>query len=785
MKKVKFLVLCVFLVGMTGTLFSQINSDWCPACRTENLVTNGDFSGGPVNSALTPTGGWVPASYLVAEQSWDKSTSYALNRLANVNINPAPPSQAMFIQSSNTVTPTTNIWFQNITITPGTDYVWEFWVIGDLNDYYGPNLVMYLVNGPSIIQISPLATSYIPSEYGWSRNCGTWNSGVTNGTWTLVIRQESGFSYNAVYALDDIYFGPEEDWPKSSSSVSTVTGKRDIGNGTDTDESGNVYVTGTYVDQTSFDGISIDHYNGESGFFLTKYDQCGKVDWVAYSESTSPGPPSYSQGWDVVVDEDNQYVFVTGVTFRNERFFSAASATCGYSELLITAGKPAMFVAQYDFDGCLIAIDKFDYGMEMLPRGIAVNQSNTSLNGTVYVTGTVQMNGKNIFLNEFTPTGTGFTWTWGTFSTGNGSSSANNAAYDVSVNENNEVFVGGEFDETLSFLGGTTLTTSATADAFVAKFTDNTSGAPTLDWIKQGGALTSQRARVTGVFATSSEPYVAGFLRGSLNPGASSFSSGAIFSSGSGNAFFGPLSMTSGQGTLHELEGIGGYCYPSAIESANGQAYITGYYTGFYLTFPTPSVNGGVFAGTEARNFVAMLDAPMSGVSWFNTTDASVPGVHMAQDLAVGPEGDVFTTGRYEGRMEFWNSVSPDQLNSSMGGTISDVFVTRNSPNLGLYRKQGEDNTGEDTDLEVIAKDAEYVAKVYPNPSMDGMFNLTLPEAELAYEVKVYSMVGKLIKRTTVDSGSTRLDLSDAGTGIYIIELENENLHQRMRVVVQ
>lgn len=62
--------------------------------------------------------------------------------------------------------------------------------------------------------------------------------------------------------------------------------------------------------------------------------------------------------------------------------------------------------------------------------------------------------------------------------------------------------------------------------------------------------------------------------------------------------------------------------------------------------------------------------------------------------------------------------------------------------------------------------------RLYPNPSLNGIFYVT---ASNDYDVEVLSFDGKVIKRTELNNGKVRIDLSAQPKGYYMIRLTNEN----------
>jgi hypothetical protein len=63
---------------------------------------------------------------------------------------------------------------------------------------------------------------------------------------------------------------------------------------------------------------------------------------------------------------------------------------------------------------------------------------------------------------------------------------------------------------------------------------------------------------------------------------------------------------------------------------------------------------------------------------------------------------------------------------------------------------------------------------VYPNPVENGLVNIYQTKGKIK-EIKVTDMLGRLIITNIPDTNPFLLDLSNAGKGIYIIQITNED----------
>lgn len=69
---------------------------------------------------------------------------------------------------------------------------------------------------------------------------------------------------------------------------------------------------------------------------------------------------------------------------------------------------------------------------------------------------------------------------------------------------------------------------------------------------------------------------------------------------------------------------------------------------------------------------------------------------------------------------------------------------------------------------------------IYPNPSQDGYFNLSIPNEYTSdyYEIEVFDLLGKLVKKNTYHEKEINLDLSNLNSGMFIIKLNGNSYNQ-------
>jgi hypothetical protein len=313
-------------------------------------------------------------------------------------------------------------------------------------------------------------------------------------------------------------------WAKNSGGFMPVTS-----NSIDTDNLGNVYVTGDFSSYTvTFDTITITSaYNGE--MFIVKYDTNGNVLWAK-----SAGGFSTDIGEAIDVDQFGN-VFVTGrSTSATMLFDTILLNNYGYSDVFIakyntngdilwakngngnendyayglatdTSGNAyitgsfysipfsfdSVFISSYDstYDSDIFVV-KFNPNGDVLwaksaggissDRGIAVATDKAE---NVYVTGYAHygnayfdtivqyaQGNENLFVAKYN---SGGNILWVKYADYN-SSVDNCKAYEIAIDKVGDVYLAGSFSEDSMRFGSSTIINNGNMDMFMAKLTNNT-----------------------------------------------------------------------------------------------------------------------------------------------------------------------------------------------------------------------------------------------------------------------------------------------------------------------
>lgn len=168
-----------------------------------NLIQNGDFEGSnPFNTDYLPGAGgaWgtlsAPGTYAVVT-----SPSLAHNNFASFADHTPTGTGNMLVVNGSSVAGT-NVWCQDVIVTPNTDYLFSAWAATPVNPANVANLQFY-VNGVAIGTVFN-APTVIGS---WQQYSDTWNSGAMTSVTLCIVNQNTSGGGND-FCLDDLSFSP-------------------------------------------------------------------------------------------------------------------------------------------------------------------------------------------------------------------------------------------------------------------------------------------------------------------------------------------------------------------------------------------------------------------------------------------------------------------------------------------------------------------------------------------------------------------------------------------------
>jgi hypothetical protein len=417
-----------------------------------------------------------------------------------------------------------------------------------------------------------------------------------------------------------------------------------------TDPSGNVYVTGEFNGTATFGSLpSISSNLGSADIFILKYNNGGVLQWVQKS-----GGSGQDYGHSIAVDASGN-VYVTG-------FFTGTS-TFGTLPSITSVDNFDVFIAKYNSNGIAQFVQQVSGLSTQDGQGIAVDASgniyltggftNTATFGSISITSAGL---SDIFIAKYNNSGAA-QWVQRIGDIGV------DVGYDIGLDATGNIYVVGNFSNTVTFGTLPAITSAGSEDVFIVKY--NSSG--TALWLQKGGGSSIDYGEAIAVEADGTV-YVTGSFSGTATFGVTSLtwsgSSGSdVFllscSNGSSSGLFNWAIKAGGTGVDH-AKGI-------AVDG-NKNVYITGYFqnTATFSTLPPITSEGGVYdifiakysavTGIAVPQWVEKAGGPTSFGGSFD----------IGEDVAIDASGNAYVVGTFIPTARF-----PDQffyLTNSSGG---------------------------------------------------------------------------------------------------------------------
>jgi len=198
--------------GSTGTSLTvtQSGTYWWQETGT-NIVTNGNFSAGNTGftSAYTfmTTASPCPGcccGALSSEGTYSVGTNaHTLHTNFTAFGDHTSGSGKMLIVNGASAT-NVQVWGQNITVVPNTDYVFSTWVTS-VNPA-SPAILQFSINGTPLGSTINLSSTL--ADGVWQYFTTTWNSGSNSGTVPIALVNQNTAANGNDFAVDDIVFAP-------------------------------------------------------------------------------------------------------------------------------------------------------------------------------------------------------------------------------------------------------------------------------------------------------------------------------------------------------------------------------------------------------------------------------------------------------------------------------------------------------------------------------------------------------------------------------------------------
>lgn len=435
-------------------------------------------------------------------------------------------------------------------------------------------------------------------------------------------------------------------------------GGSDQGLSITTDNVGNLYVVGQFVNFATFGSISLTGYGSED-IFIAKIDTSGNWIWAIKA-----GGDGIDIGNSILFNSDG-YLYITG-SFRSN------TATLGH-DILSNNGSENIFTAKLDTSGNWIWAKGF--GGSGADKGVSLAHD---MQGKIYVAGyftssTISFSNYNIsnnggydaFVGKIDTSGN---WIW---VNRGGGITFNDGTFleDITYDNSESIYLTGSFYGTTNFGGNSLSTTSNTDyDIYVSKI--DSSG--NWIWAKQAGGTSTDMGK-----GISFDGQGSCFLTGTF---VSSATFGSNYISSGSSDYHAYVSKINSQGNWIYAQAISSYSVVhgnSVVAISEHSCSLTGYYQN------SVGFGGTSFSSFELSRdlFVAKLFETCSSNAQVNPHDANCFGENSGSvEVSVtGSPGTYFTD---------WGNLNPDSLyagtysviNTNGGGCSDTSTFTINEP---------------------------------------------------------------------------------------------------------
>ncbi len=521
----------------------------------------------------------------------------------------------------------------------------------------------------------------------------------------------------------------------------------DMGYSIALDASGNIYTAGSFQGTADFDPSPATYTLSTTamyGVFVSKLDASGNFLWAKLigGASTDPLPA-------IALDQSGN-VFLT----------SAAQSIISGTTTIYSTGGTDVFVSKIDPLGNVAWTKKMGSSYDDAGRSINIDASGNIYttgfyNGTpdfdpgaaTYTLATAGLGATNIFVSKLDASGN---FVWAKAITGD----HNNVGHSIVSDGFGNVCITGLYSGTADFDPGAstyTISSAGSYDIFILKL--DVSG--NFVWVKSMGGSAGDQANAIALDA-SGNVYTAGSFEqtADFDPGPGTYTLSSYTTTD--DIFVSKLDASGNFVWAKKMGGSGGESAKAITLDALGNIYTTGSYNGSADFDPGPA-SFPLTSNSSEDIFISKLNA--SG----NFADAKTIGgpnnFDIGNSIAVDVSGNVYTTGSFQGTVDFDPGVGTFTLTSA----AIDVFVL----------KSGMLQSGIQT-LSVQGN-----LKLYPNPN-NGLFTVELKSAA---KLTITDVLGKLVFDEYKDEGNQTINIKDVSTGIYFITITEKETRFTAKII--
>lgn len=506
-----------------------------------------------------------------------------------------------------------------------------------------------------------------------------------------------------------------------------------VGNAVTVDNDGSIFTTGYFGGTNDFDPSSSNEINLGTGIinksFILKSNALGETVWAGCFQSNLNG---LSTGEDIVIDNNNR-IISTG-KFRGITDFDPGSGTENIDSQ--TSGSDRTFISILNNDGSYVWAGAL-LGSQVQPTGIGVDA-----NGNIFLTGnfdgTVDFDpgaGVTELASATTTNGNDAFFVLKLSSTGDfiwvKSIDGIVASSDLAVDSNGDVWVTGDFEETVDFdpgIGTNSKTSLGQTDLFTLKLNGSTGDASFLSIL--GGVIAD---KATGITIHNDIVYTIGTVYRET-PFDDQFD---LDPSSNTNYITGFPSAAAPLGFIQKLDLNGNF--NSGIALTDNAA-----------TPKSIAINSSNEIYVTGSNLYHLFERKMDANGTIIWNHSFIPN---AINLYNEGRGVVVTSNSVVFTGVFWRFGDFDP-SPTTNFTLTCAAYASNA-----YVQHLKDNTA---DLQII--ETKNVS-IYPNPS-NGIY--TLKSNTPLETIEIYSNNG--VKLFSINSISEQLDLTNHPSGIYFIK---------------
>ncbi|MBC8048298.1 MAG: SBBP repeat-containing protein [Fimbriimonadaceae bacterium] len=528
----------------------------------------------------------------------------------------------------------------------------------------------------------------------------------------------------------------------------------------ETDEEGNVYMTGYYVDSVDFDPgpgeafyyfsdvkkagvlakyspdaellwvVPVGDYYGQAAGYEINFDNEGNVlwtGWVLGSVDFDPGPATHLAGGSLTATS----IFLAKYDSHGNYIFALA-VDGNYP----SSGKQIIT----DDDNNILIIGNFQSTIDFDPSGAEFSLTSENFYGDLFFA-KYSSSGDFIFAKSISATPTSDNFDHGDY-----------VAEDAAGN----IFITGMFSGSCDFDpdAGVTELTGIAADIFFAKYDADMN----LIWVKQ---IAGNDQKETHAIALDNDEniYIAGWYRGDMDMDASGNEYTLEHSTDLSDDIF--FAKYTNAGEIVWAKTIGGYGYDYARSIAvddEGLIYISGDFYSSVDFDPGSGVHLLEDTINHGDGFIALYD---NNGNYLNASqiEGSMWNETYIMNMHLNNAGDIYITGYFSQSADF-DCTNGDNILTS-GGDY-DFFLAKYDSIISLPVDILQLNTMQ--------------LNAYPNPASD-LITINLPDDFKGNKIELFNSYGKLIYSAIVNAQHTfSIPLEDYYEGMYLLQMSGNDI---------